>query len=466
MGKLTIIMLLFYNFAFANTSDYNFYFQNDLTEIEKAIASNVLKDKNLFSVLSPEKKFLTVSQDPDNKIHADFKMRPYFFEATQFWFNIYTVYSSENAVIHDRERLGIIYTILDYSSLHQSDILNQTKQALQNQITASKIQEVRTALTQLAEGKSINEEIQKMIFSAIDSSPYEIPSSDSDKKSFFLSLAENIRAQTGQKNHIEQGLVNYFPFANIIDSYFQSFGLPLELLALAFLESSFNTRAQSRVGATGVWQFMRRIGGHFMTVNNHQDDRLNPLISTVGALFLLKENHQILNRWDLAIVAYNSGTRHLIKARRELKLENMTLEDYFTRYEHPHIGFASRNFFPSFLALVHALAYKDQFFNVQGLKERAESSHNINTDQLKAYSTKCSFNANWFFNALSDSSPEIRELNRHLLNPNHTYPRGTVVFSDVNLTERRYVEVPIDRIPYNYPKNWHRFVRNQSCSTR
>lgn len=469
MGKLIFILTFFvitFSRSFASEDEaFSFYFQNDFESLREIIAKQTLNNQVLFSLLPPSTQFKTIMSDPNKKIPDEFKVTPYFWEATEFWFNIYTQHTSQTVVIHDRERLGIIYTIMDYHQLHESSINAHTRQALQNTFTANKVQEIRLALHQLSKGKKIDAAMKSFINEAIKKSPYQLPPDKIQQREFYQSLAENIRSQTGQKDHIKQGLVNITPYKNKINNLLNVFNLPQQLLALAFLESSFNTRARSRVGAAGVWQFMPFIGRHFMVIDDHRDDRLNPIISSVSAFFLLRENRQILRRWDLAIVAYNSGTRHIINARRQLELPNMTLEQYLTMYDHPHIGFASRNFYPSFLALVYALSYQDRFFNRETIHSRA-SALNVNAENLNAYVSICPINTNWFFNALEKSSPHIRQLNTHLLNANRTYPRGTIFISDVSLTAQRYRAVPIAEIPANHPKNWQRFVQNYNCSTR
>src|SRR5690606_14938545 len=119
----------------------------------------------------------------------------------------------------------------------------------------------------------------------------------------------------------------------------------------------------SKVGASGVWQFMRYIGSHFMDINRRHDGRSQPLMATASALHLLRQNIKIMGRWDLAITAYNSGTKHLLKGRRlmESKKREGSLANILEYYEHEHIGFASKNFYAEFLALTRALAYRDQF---------------------------------------------------------------------------------------------------------
>jgi membrane-bound lytic murein transglycosylase D len=149
---------------------------------------------------------------------------------------------------------------------------------------------------------------------------------------------------------IHKGLLRSFAYDNFFKKHLKLFNLPKELLAIPFLESSFNRDATSRVNAAGMWQFMPYIGNLMMPkTTDNVDYRYNPVVSTIAAFHLLKENKMILKSWDLAITAYNSGTKHLIRARRKFKnrTKNINLSYVLKNYKHAHLGFASKNFIQS-----------------------------------------------------------------------------------------------------------------------
>ena len=104
----------------------------------------------------------------------------------------------------------------------------------------------------------------------------------------------------------------YFPmFEQALDSH----GLPLELKYLPVIESALNPAAVSRVGATGLWQFMLRTGkGYGLEVNSLVDERRDPYKSTDAAVQYLKDLYAIYGDWNLVIAAYNCGPGNVNKA--------------------------------------------------------------------------------------------------------------------------------------------------------
>ncbi len=105
---------------------------------------------------------------------------------------------------------------------------------------------------------------------------------------------------------------HYMPvFEKILDAQ----ELPLELKYLPVIESALNPRARSRVGASGLWQFMYGTAkGYKMNINSFIDERLDPVRSTEAAALYLKDLYDIYNDWHLVIAAYNCGPGNVNKA--------------------------------------------------------------------------------------------------------------------------------------------------------
>jgi len=106
----------------------------------------------------------------------------------------------------------------------------------------------------------------------------------------------------------------FFPlFEEQLDKY----DIPLEMKYLAIVESALKPRARSRVGATGLWQFMYQTGKQFnLNVSSYVDERSDPYRATEAACKYLSSLYKIFGDWDLALAAYNSGPGNVSKAIR------------------------------------------------------------------------------------------------------------------------------------------------------
>ncbi len=106
----------------------------------------------------------------------------------------------------------------------------------------------------------------------------------------------------------------YFPhFEKELDAH----NMPLEIKYLAIVESALNPKAKSRVGATGLWQFMYATGKeHGLDVNSYVDERSDIDKSTKAACEYLTKVYNRFEDWDLALASYNSGPGNVSKAIR------------------------------------------------------------------------------------------------------------------------------------------------------
>lgn len=141
----------------------------------------------------------------------------------------------------------------------------------------------------------------------------------------------------------------YFPmFENVLDKE----GLPLELKYLPVIESALNPIARSRVGATGLWQFMAGTGKLYnLEINSLVDDRRDPLKSTEAAVRYLKDMYSIYGDWNLVIAAYNCGPGNVNKAIRRSGGQT----DYWAIY--PYLPRETRGYVPAFIAATYIMNY-------------------------------------------------------------------------------------------------------------
>lgn len=429
---------------------------------ERIIATTIRGSFKTAKSSIPLDKVRDILSDKDKRIDPEFYISKYFDTAVRFWFSIYTQYSSKQVLIHDKEELGLIYNILDFSSIHDSQINKYAKAHLQNRLTLEYLKKVKRILKQLGEKNFLNlTSEEKDVVLSLRQSSVEIPKDPKVKKEFFIKLASRLRTQTGQRNKVQQGIVRALPYFPFLEANAKTFKLPKEIIAIPFLESSFNVKAVSKVDAVGIWQFMGYTANLVMPKRTkYIDYRKSPIISTLAAYGLLRENKTILKRWDLAVTAYNSGTRNLVNARRKFN-KDISLEFVLENYKHPSLGFASKNFYASYLALVHALAYRDLIFALGGHEKELASI--TNSAELGIYVAKCPVNGKKFVNALEKKSPKIRILNGHLKRLNKTYPRGTLVVSDRTLTQKKYYKLNAIQLAKGYPKGYPAYIKNKKC---
>ncbi|MDR2563880.1 MAG: LysM peptidoglycan-binding domain-containing protein [Prevotellaceae bacterium] len=141
----------------------------------------------------------------------------------------------------------------------------------------------------------------------------------------------------------------YLPiFEQILDIY----DIPLEIRALPIIESALNPIAVSRVGATGMWQFMLQTGRQYgLTISTLVDERRDPIASAHAAARFLTDLYNRYNDWTLALAAYNCGAGNVDKAIARANGKR----DYWEIY--PYLPKETRNYVPAFVAANYALRY-------------------------------------------------------------------------------------------------------------
>lgn len=453
MGKL-VLFLFFLQFNSQAFSPEN-YFQDDLTILDTLSTASSAQSKSA----KDGENFEKYLNDPKNRIDDDFHIPSELLPRVKFWYNVYTQYYSHHSVLHDVENLSLVYDVVDFSELADSGLNKNTKFSLQNKAMSGVVQQYKLAFQSLENG-SCNTDKCLVILKTLEENKINVPSSGKKRKNLFHNLSNNLRTQTGQKDHILQGLKNIQGYFETIEKLFKTFDLPHELLAISFLESSFNIHAKSKVGATGPWQFMKRIGDHFMVVSRYQDQRRSAILSTAGALHLLKQNKKIMKSWDLAVNAYNSGTGLLRRGVRNLKergFNDPRVHHLIDHFSHPNWGFAAKNFYSEFLALVYSLAYKKEIF---------DSHFNDFDGEIRVYLTKCKLPLNKLLKTITSSKKNLMKVNNHLSRKIKNFPKSTVVMSDIELNPKKYYLVPYSELKKRFPKKLYKLVSNQSCSSK
>ncbi|MGO4912417.1 LysM peptidoglycan-binding domain-containing protein [Leeuwenhoekiella sp. W20_SRS_FM14] len=148
----------------------------------------------------------------------------------------------------------------------------------------------------------------------------------------------------------------YFPgFEETFDKY----NMPLELKYLAIVESALRPRAKSRVGATGMWQFMYSTGKLYgLDISSYVDERMDPILSTEAAAQYLSKLYDVFGDWDLALASYNSGPGNVSKAIRR---SGGSTNYWNIRHNLPR---ETAGYVPAFLATMYIFEYaKEHGYN-------------------------------------------------------------------------------------------------------
>lgn len=156
------------------------------------------------------------------------------------------------------------------------------------------------------------------------------------------------------------GLCKYY--MPIFEEIFDQYGLPVELKAMAIIESAMDPRAESRVGAKGMWQFMYQTAKIYdLHVDSFVDERMDPVKSCEAAAQYLLDAYNMFGDWNLAIASYNCGAGNVRKAIKRAggSRKFWDIWDYLPR--------ETRSYVPAFVGALYTLEY----YKEHGLKPEA-----------------------------------------------------------------------------------------------
>ena len=146
------------------------------------------------------------------------------------------------------------------------------------------------------------------------------------------------------------GAANFY--VPIFEEALEAYQVPLELKYLPVIESALNPKAVSRVGATGLWQFMLGTGKQYgLEVNSLVDERRDPVRASYAAARYLRDLYRIFGDWNLVIAAYNCGPGNINQAIHR----SGGLKDYWQLY--PYLPAETRGYVPAFIAANYAMTY-------------------------------------------------------------------------------------------------------------
>jgi membrane-bound lytic murein transglycosylase D len=262
-----------------------------------------------------------------------------------FWKKIYSQYTSSQALLHDPENPEIIYGLVNVEKFTKDD----------SRTYRSRVRAMNRFLKE--EKEKIADQLRRL--HVIQNETTAIPSDllslykkfeNVKEENRFLEASHRIRAQLGQRDRVVQGFLFGGRYFQRMMQIFKDKGIPQELTRLPLIESTFDLSARSRVGASGVWQFMKSTGKMFLRIDRFIDERNDPISATYAAAELLRQNYEALGSWPLAVTAWNHGREGMLRASRLLATNS--LPEIIKRYKSRSFGFASSNFYCEFLAML------------------------------------------------------------------------------------------------------------------
>lgn len=339
---------------------------NDPQQSHELFLCTVTPKKPLKQVLTRD----DILADIDLRISTEFKVENHIKDRVAFWFDVYTIYGSDQRVIHHADFPWVIFKILDFKEIMsrpKARWVNQTKADLLTKVEMAKLRSSLFTLLKRSRHKTMNlaglTEDEKLIVDQLKTLPGSL------KKNIERAI-KNVRVQTGQRDFYLQGLKESFDYMKTMENVFLEQRLPIELARLPMVESSFNSRATSKAGAAGVWQFMTNTGKKFLTINDQIDERRSPFKSTTAAAILLKENYLLFQNWALALTAYNHGPAGVRQAVRKTRTRD--LGEIIQKYETKNFSFATQNYYSEFLGALYAERYAEEIFGDLNKSTRLE----------------------------------------------------------------------------------------------
>jgi membrane-bound lytic murein transglycosylase D len=348
-----------------------------------------------------------------------------------FWIRVYTEVNTNEGFLHDERNLGVIYETLKFSAGSSSrDRQRMVDERRDRHISA--LRRIIAALPAEATREALSAD-DKRLLALWGPNPSAIILRDATTR---------MRFQLGQADRFREGLIRSSSWSSHIAETFANQGLPSELAVLPHVESSFDAAAYSKVGAAGLWQFMRSTGRRYMRVDDAVDERLDPYRSTEAAAQLLAYNYRVLGSWPLALTAYNHGAAGMRRAK-----ESVGTDDYVKinrTYSSRTFGFASRNFFPSFLAALTVDENPEKYFGA--LDRRPEQKfHELS---MPAYVRLATLER-----ALQVDREQLRALNPAwrptIYNGTRLVPRGYRLRLPADMAEKWTPELLAARLPAN-----------------
>lgn len=295
-------------------------------------------------------KSKALSRNPE--LQTPTRLRP----RVNFWIDIFGRYTKAQVIIHHRRYPQIRFALLDIAdeTAGMNDVLFDT---YKDRALKAKLKEVRDDIALLATGAAPSTNQQRNIETAMRALGPGVA-----KYKNIIDSPDLVRGQSGIREKTREAIQRSGRYLPIIEDIFvNEFSLPVELSRLPFVESSFDYRAYSSAAAAGIWQFIPRTARSYMRLTSTIDERLDPIEATRAAAKYFRSAYSRLGTWPLALTSYNHGVGGVLNRVRKFGTADISLL-IESSAEPPPFGFASANFFPSYLAAKEIYDRRQEFF--------------------------------------------------------------------------------------------------------
>lgn len=262
----------------------------------------------------------------------------------RFWEKIFFTYPATTVIVHESSDPDRIIDVIDYrvpSGPHATKLPVTRK--MREAVTVRYLLRYNKAADRFAK-----EQAEAVRYGPIEQRLFDVYHTDPVLLQRLYSGQIRLRAQTGLADDFLSAAKSAQAYLPYMEQIFSQYEVPKRLTRLPFVESMFNLKARSKVGASGIWQFMPGTARNYIFVNKLVDERNAPEKATRAAAQFLLGNYQELGSWPLAITAYNHGKEGMARASRQLATRD--IGRIIENYSAPSFGFASRNFYAEFLA--------------------------------------------------------------------------------------------------------------------
>ncbi len=355
--------------------------------------------------------------------------------ALEFWLDVFTEYTSDQVVFHDERHLDVVYSVVDMGDLRTQGVSELAFDRARIRRVRAEMKRISRALRDLGAGRSaasLPPDLRSIpaLMQRVDGGP-----------SKYRRAAGMVRSQRGLRDRFEEAIEISGMFMPGIERVLAEYGLPPAIRCLPFVESMFNYRARSKVGASGAWQFTASTGRMFLQMDEAVDARSDVLLAAAGAARKLSQDVESLESWPLALTAYNHGAGGMARAVRQLGTRDIGI--VVEKYRSRSFGFASRNFYVEFLAAV--IAYDDREAYFPGVEPLPEIRFDVVDRSRYVALTDLAAASGVEIDRLAELNPA---LDRNVLTGSLFVPPGyplRVPAGSRERFERAYAELPAER---------------------